>query len=327
MKTLSKIFLSTLALTAFTACGGGGGDSGSSGQDNKNISQNAAKVFATFELSIVTLSHKHSQNLSVLLENLKTVAASTSNSVTLNCLSSGNATATVTKASPHNGLSAGDQVLINYSGCALGNANSIWTGQAKITVQSTISPLSQTAAFDADLMALSNKQANVTSLYNGKTNINLKTGDVGSAVESTFSIPAASQLKVSEVVQAQPPIVSITYKANTVLISKYTRSIDSTNLSLQLDGPLAFASQGFDSEAQGLAFTFSTPAAWTSTNSILSPTAGQLNLKVAPPPSEGSPIVFSVAPNNGKARITVDSNNNGTADLTFDLPWSELIGV
>jgi hypothetical protein len=312
----------TLAMLALTACGGGG----SNPIAEALITEAEAKTFAKFEIAMAALSNKHAQNITVLGQSLRAVAVSPDATVTLPCVT-GSASAVVTKTGVHTGLAVGDQVAISYRGCSLNQTGGTWSGDAKLKLKSTltaaVSATDYAVNFNSELNTLLNNQSSVVTKYNGQADVNMRLDNQSSTVESTLTIPAGAELKVGEALPTNP-LLSVRYKANTAIASK--KNTSANNLSLKVDGAIDFSTLGFDSQSAGLSLTLSTPATLSgaATSLFLSPTSGLISMTITPPPSEGSAFVFSISPNNGKALVKVDIDNNGSPDLTFNANWPEL---
>ncbi len=232
------------------------------------------------------------------------------------CDVSGTYSVRVTKSAPRMGLAAGDQLGVTYAKCKFKRSNFLLDGSFTATLESDAVGLKKdefSIVFQAETAAFAttSEQGGPAKGVVGMTGTVRVAHSVSPANSGTlqFVVPASGRLTAN--LGAGKDRFFIAYGPGTAFSSKFSRSTFSG--SHKLDGTLDTGANG---EA-GVSLAVATPEALTF-NDPFTPSSGVVK-------AASADLATSTTVNAGNARVSGDTDGNGSLDLSFDLRWQELV--
>lgn len=316
MKQSSKTLISGIFITTLTACGGGGDKESEAAPYTKLDAINTATLGAL----TTTLTSDHVglviYYFSAVLQSFSSDTRGSHSFPSAPCdenvADSGTFSVDVSKSAVRTGFSAGDQIAYAFSKCKLNGL--VLDGKFKLTAQGnainldgdtySVSYLADMTGFSLDYNAVTTRLYGMANATYSLTANNFET--LGFTVPANQTLTAAVTTHRGDFVMA--------YGTGTTFTG--TDALSPNAASLKLDGSLSVQSKS----AGAVPLQVSTPTALagtTATSGKFVATSGVINVKSAD-------LSTSTTISGVTAKVSADTDRNGSLDLTFDSNWTEL---
>ena len=224
----------------------------------------------------------------------------------------------VKKSSVHAGLEPGDQIVLVYAQCDVGDEGFLLNGTVTLTVQGAALNLPSDhyeVRFGLEATAFSMTFAGLTTRYDGVADV-VSTVTGPGIVSTRFKVPVAKAFDaILSAASAASPTVHLTYAANTTFAR--TETATPNGASIKLDG-LVDAGPAADDR---LALVVGMPTALTGTSTahVFAATSGVITAW-----DTGRNLATTTTFNGDKATVSADTDGDSSLDLVFDTTWAAL---
>lgn len=316
-----NIIASLFCISTLSACCG----NDCSGEDNHAEPYTKLDVVETVTLAALatTMTHDHvgylAYYMALVAQGFSSFNSGNKSFPSAPCDSavgdSGNFSIEISKKTTRTGFSSGDSITYIFSKCKYNGT--LVDGKFKLTALQEIVDLKEDAfavRYQADLTGFSLSDSGITTRMHGTVNVNFSANIAPpEAIDFDFSVPAG-QTMTAAVTTSKGDFV-MAYGGGTTFAARGTKSPNTA--SRKLDGPVNVQTKA----AGAVPLQISTPVALTGTDTGLVdsfvPTSGTMQVK-------SSDLTTSTTISGVMAKVSADSDRNGSLDLVFDSNWTEL---